>query len=328
METWEWIEKRWYWIVGALLGLFLIYLWKHGQSASVQDTSSQGAVAAQSAVDPNILAASAGAQAAAVQAQSQASAAATAAAANVQIAQLQLAQQQDVDSANVNIAVSGNNSAEAINRSNNRSAVSIAQINGTTALGQTQAQVGGAVAMNQAQMDAAVAQTKWNDDAAMTINQSNNWSALQALLDNNRTALATTLSNNQTAVAGYTIQGQVANNAIDKAAGVDAASIAAQAQAEQEYYSTAGALSAQELAVQQQQWNAAASIIATGGLNKGGEGGINTMAGFMALMKQPAAAAVGAAAAGQVGTAQAQETASVVNSVMSTVGKLGTAFLA
>jgi hypothetical protein len=310
-DLWSFVRDRWYWVVGALLGLWLVYLLLRRRSASVHDSSSQGAVT-QYATDPNILAANASAQAAAIQAQSQRQATATAAAAQIEIAKLQLQQQQDIDTANVNMANSGYSAALAIQQSNNQSAASIAQTQANSALGIAQiqgntaiAQIGGQVAMNQAQMDAAVAQAKYNDDASVAIQNGINWANVQQ-----------TLSNNQTALGAYAIQGQVANNAITTAGNVDLASTAAQQAEMEQYYQLAGALSAQQLQNEQDRFNSAASIIASGQLNKGGEGGMVQQTAFAALLGSPAAVP-SAWGAGQVGVTQAEQTASIVNSVMS-----------
>lgn len=309
-EVWQWMRERWYWVVGAILGLLLVYLYLKNRSDSTApttastDTSATDAstLAAEYNADATAASANAQLQTAQVQAQSAAQQTAQAAAAQVQIAQLQLQQQQDVDATNLGIATSGNNASVALANSNNAAAVQIAGLQ----YGSVNTQANDALTLGQ-----------YNDDTQV---------ALQNGID--ATNYATTLSNNQTALSEYTIQGQVANNAITTAGQVDDATTAAQLAATQAYYGAATQISNNQTQAQQNMFNTAASIISSGQLNKGGEGGTIQQTAFASLVGAQGAAQTSAAASGNVGVAQAQQTAATVTSVMNGLAKVGGAVLA
>ncbi len=194
-----------------------------------------------------------------------------------------------------------------------------------------------ATQFNKNQTDQNIATLNANRD--VTINATNNDTtrfgiSAQQEIENNKTAaalaaqqaataagLALGLNNNSTAVTLRTIDAGVANNASNNKTAVDLLTVKTQGDIATTYINTAGNVAASNAAAKAANDAKLLSLLQSGQLNKGGEGGTNQVAAIAALYNQPSIA--GAA----YGTQAVNDQSNGIGAILSGIGKVASAVL-
>jgi len=277
----EFLKQRWYWIAGALIALW-IFVKIVGKSASggANVTGPSGTQVVYGGTNAN----DAAVQVAQLQNQSALAAANIAASQAVQIATLSEHATESTNAANIDIA-----------HTNATANVSIANIQASNALAITNSNNTAGVLIS-------------NNNTALGMVQSNNQA--QVAIDAAAKNLEAIKNTNDAKLAAYGIQAAVVNNTTNAyrdialgEQGVQTAAVKAASQSD-----------AQRLSLQQQIAQMTYQLEASGQLNKGGEGGVNQVAVWNALLN-PASAGTGVAAAAATAAASANQISSIIKSI-------------
>jgi len=277
----EFLKQRWYWIAGALIALYIFFRIV-GKSASggANVTGPSGTQVVYGGTNAN----DAAVQVAQLQSQTALAAANIAAGQAIQIANLQEHATENTNAANIDIA-----------HTNATANVSIANIQAANALAITNSNNTAGVLIS-------------NNNTALGMVQSNNQA--QVAMDQAAKNLEAIKNTNDAKLAAYGIQAAVVNNTTNAyrdialgEQGVQTAAVKAVSQSD-----------AQRLSLQQQIAQMTYQLEASGQLNKGGEGGVNQVAVWNALLN-PGSAGTGDAAAAATAAASANQISSIIKSI-------------
>lgn len=267
----EFLKAHWYWVVGAVIGLWLaLKLFKaagSSTSAGANVSTPTGTQIVYGGTNAN----DAAVQVAQMQAQSQ-------------LAAQQIAAGQSVDVAKIALAAT--------------------QVNDSTDLQKTQVLAANALAITNSNNNTAVIQS--NNQTEVQLRTAD--FGYQLGVNTNATNLAALENTNAAKLASYGIQAQVVNNQIDAARDVSIAQIGAEASVANTL--TAAQLQAQQMqaTTQQKQLDTVAGLIYSGKLNKGGAGGQNQIAVLNSVIN-PATAGSNTAAVASSQASQAASSA-------------------
>lgn len=290
MDALEFLKHRWYLVVGALVGVWIV-IKLMGSGSSGSTTSSATIPAGVGITYTGTNANDAAVQVAQLQNQSSL--------AGMQIAAAQAGQ----------LATLAEHATESTNAAN----VSIAGI--TTSGKVSIAGIDAGAAMRASDNATALGIVQSNNGKAVSIKQAND--AYLLGLDTNATNLKALVNSNATQLAGYGLQSQVANNQI---AALENIAIATSGDAAKVQTS---AITAQQQLLAQQLSNQATvaadtyRLVSSGQLNKGGSGGTNQVAAWNAAVN-PSSAASGNAASATV--AYGQATSSQIAGIITAIG--------
>lgn len=278
----EYLKAHWYWVLGAVIGLWIaLKLFKSAGSSSVGANVSTptGTNVIYGGTNAN----DAAVQAASIQAQTELAGQQIAAVQAVNLATIAYKANADSEASDLQKTQVLAANALAITNSNNQTAV--IQSNNQTSVQLTTAQLGYQLGTTTAQL------------------------GYQLGLDTNAANLAALKDTNSTKLAAYGIQANVVNNQVNAARDVSVAQI----NANESTYAilTAAQIQEQQMAEnsRQQQVNTVAGLIASGALNKGGEGGVNQVAALTTVLNPASAGSADAAAAGAAASAAASSAA-------------------